>query len=233
MVIGITGGIGCGKSTVLNILKEKYNAHIIDADKTAHRLMEYGTQVYDKIVTCFGREIIAEDLSIDRKRLGALVFNDSEKLACLNGIVHPAVKDDIIAEIKSMYQIQHYSGNRQYYDENIKNKNIYNKNINSAIYNGNNPSSEIIIAVEAALFIEAGYMDICDELWYIYTEKEIRIQRLTASRGYTREKAESIIANQLSDSEFRKHCHIVIDNGGSMENTEIQIAAALKKQSRK
>lgn len=190
MVIGITGGIGCGKSTVLNILKDKYNAHIIDADKTAHRLMEPYKQVYNSIRESFGDEIIGSDGFIDRKRLAQIVFSDKEKLDCLNKIVHPRVKEAVIAEIAS--------------------------------------AKEELIAVEAALFIEAGYVDICDELWYIYTDNETRIQRLIKSRGYTRKKAESIIANQLSDNEFREHCNIVIDNSGSKNDTEGQIAAVLK-----
>lgn len=205
MVLGITGGIGCGKSTVLSLLKEKYNAHIIEADKVAHRLMEPYEQVYKEIKACFGDGIIGSDDFIDRKKLGELVFKSREKLTCLNAIVHPAVKEAIKAEIKS-----------------VKENYLNSENIN-------NTDNEKIIAVEAALFIEAGYMDICDELWYIYTDNEIRIERLIKSRGYTREKAESIIANQLSDNEFRRHCHIVIDNSGSEADTNTQIAAALEK----
>ena len=100
MVIGITGGVGCGKSTVLNILCNKYNAHIIDADKVAHRLMEPLGQVYEKVRNYFGDEIISEDGNIDRKKLGKIVFNNKEKLEKLNGIVHPMVKETIIEEIK-------------------------------------------------------------------------------------------------------------------------------------
>lgn len=205
MVIGITGGIGCGKSTVLSLLKEKYNAYIIDADKVAHRLMEPYEQAYNSIKAYFGDEVIGSDGFIDRKRLGEIVFNSKEKLTALNAMVHPAVKEAIKAEIKSVNE-------KPSYPDNI-----------------NNSDKENLIAVEAALFIEAGYMDICDELWYIYTDNEIRIERLIKSRGYTREKAEGIIANQLSDNEFRKHCQIVIDNSGSEADTKAQIAAVLKK----
>lgn len=198
MVIGITGGVGCGKSTVLNILCNKYNAHIIDADKVAHRLMEPLGQVYEKVRNYFGDEIISEDGNIDRKKLGKIVFNNKEKLEKLNGIVHPMVKETIIEEIKGVI---------------LSDKNR-------------------LIAVEAALFIEAGYMDICDELWYIYTDKNIRIDRLMKSRGYSLEKAESIIANQLTDEEFRKNCQIVIDNSQDEAYTEKQIAEIITAKNR-
>lgn len=203
MVIGITGGIGCGKSTVLNILKENFNAHIIDADKVAHRLMEPFNPAYNNVKAAFGDTIIGSDGFIDRKKLGQIVFNDREKLKRLNSIVHPMVKEAIKEEIRVI-------------SENGLDK------LKAAGFD-----KKMLMAVEAALFIEAGYMDICNELWYIYTDKESRIERLIKSRGYTREKAESIIASQLSDSEFRRHCHIVIDNSGSEAKTKAQIAAVL------
>lgn len=209
MVIGITGGIGCGKSTVLNILKENFNAHIIDADKVAHRLMEPLNPAYNNVKAAFGDMIIGSDGFIDRKKLGQIVFNDKEKLKRLNSIVHPMVKEAIKEEIRVISENGLDKQEAAGFDE------------------------KMLIAVEAALFIEAGYMDICDELWYIYTGNESRIERLIKSRGYTREKAESIIASQLSDSEFRRHCHIVIDNSGSEAKTRAQIAATLNKQSRK
>lgn len=209
MVIGITGGIGCGKSTVLNILKENFNAHIIDADKVAHRLMEPFNPAYNNVKAAFGDTIIGSDGFIDRKKLGQIVFNDKEKLKRLNSIVHPMVKEAIKDEIRVISENGLDKQKAAGFDE------------------------KMLIAVEAALFIEAGYMDICDELWYIYTDNESRIERLIKSRGYTREKAESIIASQLSDSEFRRHCHIVIDNSGSEAKTRAQIAATLNKQSRK
>lgn len=195
MVIGITGGIGCGKSTVLNILKEKYNAYIIDADKVAHKLMEPYGPSYNRIKEYFGEAVLDKDGYIDRKALGQTVFTNKEKLEKLNSFVHPEVKSAIIKEI-----------------ENIKDK-----------------EKDRLIAVEAALFIEAGYMDICEELWYIYTDKEIRIERLMSSRGYTRKKALSIMANQLSDSEFRKYCSRVINNSYSPENTQMQIFSTIEK----
>ena len=209
MVVGITGGIGCGKSTVLNILKESFNAHIIDADKVAHRLMEPYNPAYNNIKACFGNSIIGSDGYIDRKKLGQMVFSDKEKLKCLNAIVHPMVKEAIKEEIRNINENSLYRSDAECMNE------------------------KMLTAVEAALFIEAGYMDICDELWYIYTDNESRIGRLIKSRGYTREQAESIIANQLSDSEFRRYCHVVIDNSGSEADTKSGIAAILNKQSRK
>lgn len=100
-VIGITGGVGSGKSKILQELKDKYNAYIIETDKLAHELMEPGKEAYIGIVNQFGEEVLAKEkpYPIDRTKLGNIVFNDKEKLALLNQIVHPAVKNNIISQI--------------------------------------------------------------------------------------------------------------------------------------
>lgn len=91
-VIGLTGNIGSGKSTVLRML-EQLGAKAIDADNLAHELMRKGTSVSQAIVDAFGDEVLTPDGVIDRKRLGSLVFDDREALERLENIVHPAVDE--------------------------------------------------------------------------------------------------------------------------------------------
>lgn len=98
-VVGITGGVGSGKSVVMNILKEKYGAEVILADLVAHDLMEPGQQNYLDIVEAFGEEILAEDKTIDRPALAKVVFGNKEQLARLNAITHPNVKKEIFRRI--------------------------------------------------------------------------------------------------------------------------------------
>ena len=95
LIIGITGGIACGKSEVGMVLQD-LGFLVCDADKVAHRLLEKGTAVYQQIVKAFGSEILQEDGSISRARLGALVFADSEKREQLNQLVHPAVRAELL-----------------------------------------------------------------------------------------------------------------------------------------
>ena len=92
-VLGITGGVGAGKSTVLAYLKEKYHAEVLPLDEAAHRLMEPGERCYDKIVAAFGRNILAPDGTIDRRKLYQKAFVSEEQVKRLNGIVHPQVKE--------------------------------------------------------------------------------------------------------------------------------------------
>jgi dephospho-CoA kinase len=88
--IGLTGGIGSGKSTVARLLSD-LGAEIIDADRVGHSVYAPGTEGWERVVAAFGRDIVAPDGSIDRKRLGALVFADRSQLARLNAIVHPLI----------------------------------------------------------------------------------------------------------------------------------------------
>ena len=96
MILGITGGIGCGKSAVLSILKEQYQFHVFEADAIAHELMQPGQSIYQAVVSEFGTEILQENGEIDRQKFGAIVFQSQEKLERLDVLTHPAV----IAEIK-------------------------------------------------------------------------------------------------------------------------------------
>lgn len=183
-VIGITGGIGTGKSTILRIMEEM-GAYVLEADSLAHNLMEPGQPAYIRITEFFGSDIIREDGTIDRGRLGRLVFQNPEALERLNGIVHPAVKEFILRDIEEKKK----SGKVRWY------------------------------VIEAALLIEDGYRLICDELWYIHAEKEVRIERLLSGRGGTREKWEQVMANQSADEFYRANCDVVIDNGNNLKKT--------------
>ena len=101
-VIGITGGVGCGKSMVLDLIKENFNAYIVKADDVARHVLDKGEEGYYKALDFFGDEILDENSQINRNRLAEIVFNDSEKLGVLNGIVHPVVKENIKKEISSV-----------------------------------------------------------------------------------------------------------------------------------
>lgn len=90
LTVGLTGGIGAGKSEVSRLLVAR-GAILIDADRIAREVVEPGTEGLAAVVDAFGTEVLAEDGSLDRPRLGSIVFADPEKLAVLNSIVHPLV----------------------------------------------------------------------------------------------------------------------------------------------
>ncbi|MCR5271469.1 MAG: dephospho-CoA kinase [Lachnospiraceae bacterium] len=183
--IGITGGVGAGKSFILNYLEEKYGARVLLTDEIAHALMEPGTECYEKLLDIFIEDdVFLDDDSFDKKALAKVIFEDEEKREALNSIVHPAVKE----EVKRIYE-----------EEKEKN------------------DVEVLI-VEAALLIEEHYDEICDELWYVYTNEEKRRKRLSETRGYSDEKIDDIMASQLSEDEFRANCKREIDNNADKES---------------
>lgn len=99
-MIGITGGVGCGKSTVLNLIKENFNAFIIMADDVAKDLMKKGKKGYDETIAFFGDEIIDEITGeIDRPKLASVIFSNPNKRIVLNSIIHPVVKKEIVSMI--------------------------------------------------------------------------------------------------------------------------------------
>mgnify|MGYP000969584657 CR=1 FL=1 len=93
-VIVITGGIGTGKTTAVNIIKE-LGFTVLDSDKIVHEGYNIGSELYDKIINYFGEEILKENKAIDRQKLGKIVFNNEEKLNKLNSIVHVYVYDKL------------------------------------------------------------------------------------------------------------------------------------------
>jgi dephospho-CoA kinase len=99
-ILGLTGGIGAGKSMILHELETNYNSFICETDKLAHKLMEKGTEINAEITEAFGTGILKSDGDIDRYVLGSIVFSDDKKLDTLNSIVHPGVKRYILADIE-------------------------------------------------------------------------------------------------------------------------------------
>ena len=103
MIIGITGSIGSGKTTVAKLFSRHwYNR--IDADEIGHQIIKNNSAAYKKIINEFGSGILDKNVSIDRKKLGDIVFNDNKKLKILNSITHPLIVQEIRNQIKQIKQ---------------------------------------------------------------------------------------------------------------------------------
>jgi dephospho-CoA kinase len=100
-VVGLTGGIGSGKSTVAAMLAE-LGAHVIDADRVGHDVYRPGTEGFARVVDAFGRDVVAADGTIDRRVLGARVFADPAELRRLNALVHPLIGDEIRRRLEAV-----------------------------------------------------------------------------------------------------------------------------------
>ena len=194
--IGITGGVGAGKSLVLNYLQNHYNARVYLADDIANDLKLPGQSCYDKIIELLGRHIIDSEGLIDKNKMAEKIFSHKELLDEVNRIIHPAVKEYVLSQI----ELERKKGEIDYF------------------------------ILEAALLIEEGYDRILDELWYIHADTSVRSRRLKETRNYTRDKIDHIMASQLSETEFRKHCKVVINNNSDEEALYSQIDHILEEK---
>ena len=147
-VIGITGGIGAGKSSASAILGE-LGAEIIDADKVAHQVYLPDTPAWREIVAAFGEEVLAADRTIDRRKLGPRVFADPAALQTLNGITHGKIFAYVQGQIAYIRQTE----------------------------------AARVVAVEAAVLLEAGWEALVDQLWVVVAPVEVAIARLRDDRG--------------------------------------------------
>ncbi|MBR0207151.1 MAG: dephospho-CoA kinase [Clostridia bacterium] len=100
--IGLTGGIASGKSTVAGLFRA-WGAFVADADRISRHALDPGTACYDRTVTAFGRDILRQDGTVDRKKVASIVFSDPQALAILNGIIHPYVHEVILKESEKAF----------------------------------------------------------------------------------------------------------------------------------
>lgn len=194
-VIGITGGVGSGKSALLHAIAREFSCRILLADDIANFLKEPGQPCYEPLCRLLGKEVLDEAGFMDKNKMAEAIFGDKTLLEKVNALVHPAVKKyliECIAEERRRESVEY-------------------------------------VFVEAALFIEAGYRDMVDCLWYIYADEEVRIERLKNGRGYTVDKIHSIMKKQLQEEVFRKASDVVIDNSRSLETAMEQVRAELKR----
>lgn len=98
--IGITGGVGCGKSEVLRYIKDHYPVRILMMDDLARKMMEPGGETYPVYLSQFGNEIARADGTLNRKKIGQIVFSDPEKLKTLNGAVQPMIRKRFFKELE-------------------------------------------------------------------------------------------------------------------------------------
>lgn len=101
LTVGLTGGIGSGKTTFAALLAER-GAHVIDADALGRAALQPGTPAWHSVVSTFGEEILGPSMEIDRARLAAIVFSDRTKLSALNAIVHPVIVRRIAEELDAL-----------------------------------------------------------------------------------------------------------------------------------
>ena len=206
-LIGVTGGVGAGKSEILQYMKSHYNCRVLLADEAARSLEAPGGAIYEPLINLLdqypaadpgtGRAcapITLEDGRINNPEMARRIFSEPDLLKKVNDLVHPAVKEYIL----DSFAREKEAGRLDFF------------------------------VVEAALLIECGYGENVDAMWYIYCDENERRRRLKASRGYSDEKIDNILRSQLSEQSFRENADVVIDNSGTIESACGQVDKALQ-----
>jgi dephospho-CoA kinase len=198
--VGLTGGIASGKSVVGEMFVA-LGAHLVQADRIAHSLMQPGEAVYNEVVRHFGREILNRDGSVNRAKLAEVAFGSQpdgtgssvSRVSELNRIVHPGV-------LRSQDEWMSAIGQQD---------------------------PHAVAMVEAALILEAGASERFDKLIVVTCSEEQRVARFAVRQklGYEAAHAEVLrrMAAQLPDAEKIKAADFIIDNSGSMTHTREQV----------
>ncbi len=207
-VIGITGGIGAGKSSASAILAE-LGAEVIDADKAAHQIYLPDTPAWREIVEAFGEEVLAADRTVDRRKLGPKVFADPAALQSLNRIMHGKIFAYIQGQIAYIRRTEAARPQQ------------------AAASVDNEPArAQRVVAVEAAVLLEAGWQALVDQLWVVVAPVEVAIARLRDDRGVPEDQARARIAAQISNDERIAHADTVIHNAADLDALRAAIATA-------
>lgn len=189
-LIGLTGGIATGKSTVTKLLTEK-GYTVIDADKIAREVVQQGKPAYNEIVETFGVRILLEDKSLNRKKLGRLIFNSSSVRKALNKIVHPRVIEGIKQQIMD-----------ECMDENIGDRTIF---------------LDIPLLFEVLDLLKLYNIEL-KEIWMVYTDKSTQLKRLMERDNINEEEAMNKINAQQTVDEKRKKSTKTLYNNGNIED---------------
>jgi dephospho-CoA kinase len=194
VIVGLTGGIGSGKSTVAEML-EKQGAAVIDADAIVHELQARGQPLVDEIAAEFGRGVLAVDGSLDREALGAIVFRDPDARQRLNRLVHPKVGAEFARRLQAA------------------------KEAGASVIVLDIP---LLFESRAAASGGASAMHF-DTTVLVWVPRETQIERQVARDGYAPDEAERRVAAQMPLAEKRALADEVIDNSGSLAATRKQV----------
>lgn len=202
-VIGLTGGIGTGKSIATAYLRKK-NYTVFDADEIARESVLPGEPALDKLVEIFGSEILTEEGMLNRGYLADIVFSSDENVKILNSIMHA----DIVERIE---------------------KYLKRRKSNIAKTKGNTKTLKTVF-LSAPLLLEGETKEFCDEIWLITADDDIRISRAAIRDGVDKEKIKDRIQFQMSEEEKKGLVDVVIENNGSEEELYKKLEEALKKR---
>lgn len=207
-IIGLTGGIGSGKSTVTDYLIAK-GFHVLDADKISREIVMPGSEMLIHLTSIFGEDILLEDGNLNRKKLGNIIFADADKKKILDELMHTEILEIIHDSILQLREEnRHSAGNGIDEMKAAQNK---------------------VIFIDAPLLFETGLDKSVSKIWVIDVDDETRIKRIMERDGLNKEEILKRISTQMSRSEKNRRADILLDNTGDRETLYQQIDQLLQK----
>ncbi len=197
-VIGLTGNIATGKSTVAHILEEE-GASVIDTDQVARQVVEPYTPGWQLILNHFGWEMLLPDLTLNRKKLGKIVFSSSEKRTLLGKLLHPYIKEAVQKKLKGL-----------------------------SLKAGTNGHTLTVVLIIPLLF-EAGYEKAVDAIWITVAQKETQLRRLMERDRLTEKEALDRINAQQDPQEKIPRSQVVIDTEEPLQETRNRVTSHFRK----
>ncbi len=210
-IIGLTGGIGTGKSTVARIL-EQHGIPVADADQLARQALAVGSPIRERVLERYGPTLQAQDGHLDRGRLGAIVFADPGERLWLEEQIHPFVKTELrhFLEAHGTSAPLHECVDALHRLENDR---------------GTEGSPAVCLMIP--LLFEAHMEDWVSEIWVVTCTPEQQQQRLSLRDPLTTEQIEARIASQWPLAEKVRRADVVLDNSGSLSDLQRQVQQVL------
>lgn len=209
-IIGITGGIAMGKTTVSNRLETYYGLTVLDADSYARDAVAIGTPILNAITLRYGPEILLPDQSLDRAKLGQIIFSQPNERTWLNAQIHPEVRFRMQQDSDRMIQENH----RKLPD------------FHSPQYPRQSTAAPIFWIVP--LLFETSMTELVDKIWVIYCHRDQQLQRLCDRSGLTQTEANRRIQAQLDIQVKCDGADVILDNSQGTDRLYEQIEQALK-----
>lgn len=216
-IVGLTGGIGSGKSTVARLFGE-LGVHWVDADDVAREVVEPGTPALAQIAEHFGRGILTADGALDRAQLRGIVFEKPEERKWLEGLLHPVIRDELIRQLKSpLSDTSDRPGPSPAGGEGK----VCSRP--SAHAGGGKVCSCPYVLLVSPLLLETDQHELVDRIVVIDVPEGTQIARTMARDTNSREQVERIIAAQMPRAKRLERADAVIDNDRPMDEVERQV----------
>lgn len=196
--IGLTGGIGTGKTAISNYLADTYKFPILDADIYAREAVHPGSPILNSIVERYGADILLPDGNLNRSELGNIIFCNASERQWLEQQIHPYVRRRFVEAtqicIAALSQVS---------------------------------QNTLTFVLVVPLLFEAQMTDLCTEIWVVYCSPEVQLERLMQRDGLSCDRASARINAQMPIAQKCQKADVVLDNSSTLDSLFLQVDALL------